>query len=40
VLKIHSPGEFAGAIDRLRADLHLNEPGTEAEVSGMTNSGY
>ncbi len=41
VLKIHSPGEFATAIHKLRAELHLNETGgTEAEVSGFPKSGY
>jgi hypothetical protein len=37
VLKIHSPGEFASAIDRLRTELHSNE--TEAEVSRVMKSG-
>ena len=40
VLKIHSPGEFARAIDRLRTELHVNDAGTEAEVSGAMKSGY
>jgi hypothetical protein len=38
VLKIHSPREFASAIDRLRNELHPNE--TEAEVSGVVKAGY
>jgi hypothetical protein len=41
VLKIHSPGEFATAIHKLRTELHLNDgSGTEAEVSGLAKPGY
>jgi hypothetical protein len=40
VLKIHSPGEFATAIHKLRTELHINAGGTEAEVSGFTKAGY
>ena len=40
VLKIHSPGEFAAAIQKLRADMHLNAGSTQAEVSGLAKTGY
>jgi hypothetical protein len=41
VLKIHSPGEFATAIHKLRTELHLNAGGgTEAEVLGVAKPGY
>jgi hypothetical protein len=38
VLKIHSPGEFAGAIDRLRNELRPTE--AEADIPGVMKSGY
>lgn len=39
VLKIHSPGEFAAAIRKLRSDLRLGDRETEARLSGAAKSG-
>jgi hypothetical protein len=41
VLKIHSPGEFAAAIQKLRTELRPTDgSGREAELSGLAKAGY
>jgi hypothetical protein len=40
VLKIHSPGEFASAIQKLRADMRLSESPAQAKVSGLEKPNY